>query len=87
MTVKYEELEIWQKAFYDLNMKLGNDVWGARLEDGPDGNMLMKIFINDAALKETVLAETNGRLAGHEIVFEVYSQEEYAKSISEKQDG
>lgn len=86
MTINYNELETWQKAFHDLNLKLGNDVWGACLEDGTSGQIMMKIFINNASLKQVVLDETNGRLAGYEIIFEVYSQEEYAKSLAEDKD-
>lgn len=66
-------------------MKLGNDVWGACLEDDGSGKTMMIIFINDASLKQVVLDETKGRLAGYEILFEVYSQEEYTKSLTGEQ--
>lgn len=82
MTQEYSQLETWQKAFHDLNMKLGNDVWGACLEDGGNGKMMMVIYINSPSLKQVVLDETKGRLAGYETLLEVYPQEEYAKSLA-----
>lgn len=81
----YEDLEQWEQAFYDLNMKLGNEVWGARLEgDGATGSR-MRVFINSAEWEEKVLQETNGVLAGHPLVFTVYSQEEHSRKLQEKE--
>jgi hypothetical protein len=78
MDVKsYNDLEDWEKAFYGLNMKLGNDVWGARIEgDGFKGKRI-RVFVNHYNLKEKVDKATGGNIAGYPIIIEEYSQEDY----------
>jgi len=74
---KYEELEAWEKAFVDLNAKIGNDAWGARLEgDGAKGYRL-RIFVENKQIKDIVMVETMGIIREFPIVFTEYSQEAY----------
>jgi hypothetical protein len=79
----YEELEDWEKAFYDLNEKLGNDVWGAKLEDDGEGNACMRVYVNKKECIKLVSQETNDEIAGYDVVFTVFSQEEHAKKLLE----
>ncbi len=80
----YEDLCDWEKAFFNLNMKVGNNAWGGRLEADGSGGFRMRIFINNEKVKEKILAATSGNLLGHPIVFTVYSQSEYTKNLSER---
>lgn len=82
---KYEELEFWEKTFYDLNKKLGNDIWGARIEGDGTRNERMRVFINKEEFREAVLKETNGYLAGYPLVFTVLNQDDYARSMALKE--
>lgn len=82
---KYEELEPWEKAFYDLNMKIGNDAWGARLEGNGSGGQRLRVFINKEEFKEKVLVETKGKIAGYPLVFTVLEQQHYANSMQKKE--
>ena len=76
---KYEDLEKWEQAFFDLNKKIGNDAWGARLEgSGTSESYRLRIFMNNASVEEKILKETNGFLEGHPLVFTVYTQEAYS---------
>lgn len=77
---KYEELEDWEKAFFDLNKKIGNDAWGAAIEGDGSGNSRMRIYLEKAEFEEIVLKETKGKVAGYPLVFTVLSQEAYAIS-------
>lgn len=71
---KYEDLEPWEKAFYDLNMKIGNDAWGARLEKDKSGKYQLRIFVNNMKFIKTVLDETQGKLAGYSLIFNILDQ-------------
>lgn len=76
----YEELSLWEKAFYDLNAKIGNDVWGASLEGDGTGGRRMRVYINKEELEAKVLTETKGTIAGYPLVFTVLNQDHYALS-------
>jgi len=79
---KYEDLEQWEQAFTDLNKKVGNEVWGARLEgSGQGGKFRLRIFINNMEVKAQVLKETNGVLGGHPLVFTLYTQESHSQRM------
>ena len=77
MTIKYDKLEDWQKVFYDLNTKLGNDVWGARLEGTDEKWESLRIFISHQKYIKQILEETNGEIADLPLVFTIFSQESY----------
>lgn len=77
---KFDELESWEKAFFELNKKVGNDAWGARVEGGGNQGMTrLRVFINHADIEKKVLRETDGVLAGYPLVFTVYTQEAQSK--------
>jgi len=80
-----EQLESWQQLFYDLNMKLGNDVWGARLEGDGHGGQRMRVFVNSQSMIDKVSAETNDVLGKHKLVYEVYQQEHYTEKLAERE--
>lgn len=79
-----DDLTSWEQAFVSLNEKLGNDVWGVRQEPNGSGGFRLRIFINNASLKDKVLEETKGTLDGHALVFTIYSQSDYALSESRR---
>ncbi len=81
---KYDELKAWEKAFYDLNKKIGNDVWGARLEADGSGKFRMRVFISHESFKAEVLKETGGSICDHPLVFTVYEQDAHALSVSRR---
>lgn len=81
----YEDLENWEQAFHDLNMKLGNEVWGACLERDVASKTRMRVFIHSEGWKEKVLQETSGRIVGYPLVFTVRSQDEYNQKLVERE--
>jgi len=86
---KYEDLKDWQKAFHDLNAKIGSEAWGARLEgDGAKGHRI-RVYIENEDVKQAVLSETHGEIDGNPIVFTVYSQKvhtEHLQMLSKKEE-
>lgn len=83
--VSFENLEDWQKLFYNLNNRVGNDAWGARIEaSGTPGKERMRIFINNDKIIDSILEITNGVLGSFELVFTKLDQEYYISSIKEK---
>lgn len=81
-------MENWQWKFQQLNEKLGNDAWGARIEEleTEDGktNEFMRIFVQNEKIQETVIRETNGMLDKYKIVFTVLKQEDEYKFLEEE---
>jgi len=78
----------WHLAFKELNEKLGNDVWGARVEQADvedDRNLeFIRIFITNAKFERSVLKETSGILAGRKILFTILEQEKVQKFLEQE---
>lgn len=72
-SIDFQKLEPWQKAFYELNMKIGNEAWGAQLVNEGDGDFIV-IYVSDPNFKEKVQKELNGKLDGKDIQFKVMPQ-------------
>jgi len=74
-----KQMEYWQKAFTELNEKLGNDVWGAFLELDDENEEIwnMVIYVNDRSWIDPVIKETKGILAGHTVKVRIFTQEQH----------
>lgn len=78
MIIEVEDgLEPWQWDFKLLNDKLGNDVWGCRLETDIQvhDEEFVRIFVNSNTYKEKITEMTGGVLAGRKIYFTILLQE------------
>jgi len=70
----YDELLPWEKEFFDLVHKVGNDVWGAELEDYNDidqGHIARLIVFCNTEEARALVPEY---IAGYKTVTEVYDR-------------
>jgi hypothetical protein len=78
MIIEVEDgLEAWQWDFKLLNEKLGNDVWGARIETDIQvhDEEFVRMFVSNNTSKEKVIELTNGIFAGRKIFFTILLQD------------
>lgn len=75
----------WKRAFYELNIKIGNNVWGASLEGNSSGGYHLQVFINKEEIQEKVLVETKRKIVGYPLVFTVFKQQHCANLMLNKE--
>lgn len=88
--VEEPQLPDWQIQFQKLNEKLGNEVWGARVEETSEDDErkleIVRIFLESSKLEKKVLVETGGVLSGRKIVFTVLQQEKVENFLKLEKD-
>jgi hypothetical protein len=75
--IEYDTWLAWQQAFYYLNIKFGNDVWGASLEYDGKGRERIRMYVSTEKNIEDVMAETMGVVDNKPIVFTLMLQKDY----------